>query len=154
MKQEFSPYFVIYMDLLLGFVTWICLNLNWLLAVTGVMHEADDAYSIRSTWSCYWLDQFLTLALNILILSIFYISMDLSTNYFAHFSGCWASFVCSCHYPRMLCYVFCSQVEYKIVCFIYMFITMHLQRKWMKRSQIAWETLGYFQNSETHHISW
>ena len=45
------------------------------------MHEADDAYSIRSTWSCYWLDQFLTLALNILILSIFYISMDLSTNY-------------------------------------------------------------------------
>ena len=36
----------------------------------------------------YWLDQFLTLALNILILSIFYISVDLSTNYFAHFSGC------------------------------------------------------------------
>ena len=117
MKQEFSPYFVIYMDLSLGFVTWIChldlslgfvtwichldlslgfvtwicLYLNWLLAVTGVMHEADDAYSIRSTWSCYWLDQFLTLALNILILSIFYILMDLSTNYFAHFSGCWAS---------------------------------------------------------------
>ena len=51
------------------------------------MHEADDAYSIRSTWSCYWLDQFLTLALNILILSIFYISMDLSTNYFAHLVG-------------------------------------------------------------------
>ena len=24
MKQEFSPYFVIYMDLSLGFVTWIC----------------------------------------------------------------------------------------------------------------------------------
>ena len=106
------------LDLLLGFVTWICLNLNWLLAVTGVMHEADDAYSIWSTWSCYWLDQFLTLALNILILSIFYISMDLSTNYFAHFSGCWASFACSCHYPRMLCHVFWSQVEYKIVCFI------------------------------------
>ena len=32
--------------------------------------------------------KFLTLALNILILSIFYISMDLSTNYFAHFNGC------------------------------------------------------------------
>ena len=45
------------------------------------MHEADDAYSIQSTWACYWLDQFLTLALNILILSIFYISVDLSTNY-------------------------------------------------------------------------
>ena len=51
------------------------------------MNEADDGYSIRSTWSCYWLDQFLTLALNILILSIFYISMDLSTNYFAHLVG-------------------------------------------------------------------
>ena len=49
-------------------------------------HQVRD--SIRSTWSCYWLDQFLTLALNILILSIFYISMDLSTNYFGHFSGC------------------------------------------------------------------
>ena len=24
MKQEFSPYFVIYMDLSLGFVTWMC----------------------------------------------------------------------------------------------------------------------------------
>ena len=34
-------------------------------------YEADNAYSIRSTWSCYWLDQFLTLALNTLILSIF-----------------------------------------------------------------------------------
>ena len=109
------------LDLSLGFVTWICLNLNWLLAVTGVMHEADDAYLIQSTWSCYWLDQFLTLALNILILSIFYISMVMCTNYFAHSSGCWASFVCSCHSrdPRMLCRVFWSQVEYKIVCFIY-----------------------------------
>ena len=53
-----------------------------------LLMQADDAYSIRSTCSCYWLVQFLTLALNILILSIFYISMDLSTNYFAHFSGC------------------------------------------------------------------
>ena len=52
------------------------------------LHSTDDAYSIRSTWSCYWLDQFLTLALNTLILSIFYISLDLSTIYFAHFSGC------------------------------------------------------------------
>ena len=79
------------MDLSPGFVTWICcLDLSKLkliascdgcLAVTGVMHEADDAYSIWSTWSCYWLDQFLTLTLNILILSVFYISMDLSTSY-------------------------------------------------------------------------
>ena len=122
MKQEFSPYFVIYMDLSLGFVTWICLNLNWLLAVTGVMHEADDAYSIRSTWSCYWLDQFLTLALidpslSELILSIFYISMDLSTNYFAHFSGCWVSFVCSCHSILECCVTF-SGVKLSIRSFV------------------------------------
>ena len=77
------------------------------------MHEADDAYSIRSTWSCYWLDQFLTLALNILILSIFYISMDLSTNYFAHFTGCWASFVCSCHSILECCVTF-SGVKFSI----------------------------------------
>ena len=41
------------------------------LAVAGVMHEADDTYSIRSTWSCYWLDQFLTLALKTWISSGF-----------------------------------------------------------------------------------
>ena len=117
MKQECSPYFVIYMDLSLGFVTWIRLNLNWLLAVTGVMHETVDAYSIRSTWSCYWLDQFLTLALNILILSIFYISMDLSTNYFAHFSGCWVSFVCSCHSILECCVTF-SGVKLSIRSFV------------------------------------
>ena len=35
------------------------------------MHEADDAYSIWSTWLCYWLDQFLTLALDAWILSKF-----------------------------------------------------------------------------------
>ena len=35
------------------------------------MHEADDAYSIWSTWSCYWLDQFLTVALDAWILSKF-----------------------------------------------------------------------------------
>ena len=34
------------------------------LCLTGVMHEADDADLILSTWSCYWIDQFLTLALN------------------------------------------------------------------------------------------
>ena len=42
----------------------------------------------------------------ILILSIFYISMDLSTNYFAHFSGCCASFVCSCHSILECCVMF------------------------------------------------
>ena len=66
--------------------TWIChLDLSKLKLIASCdgchADNADNAYSIRSTWSCYWLDQFLTLALNILILSIFYISMDLSTNY-------------------------------------------------------------------------
>ena len=101
MWQEFS--LSCYLD---GFVAWICLNLHWFLAVTGVMHEADDAYSIQSTWSCYWPDQFLTLALNTLILSIFYISLDLFTIYFTHFSGCWASFVCNCHSILECCVVF------------------------------------------------
>ena len=42
---------LLYMDLPLGIVDTLfdCYNV-----VTGVMHEADDAYSIRSTWSCYW----------------------------------------------------------------------------------------------------
>ena len=34
------------------------------LFVTGVMHEADNAYRIRSTWLCYRLVQFLTVAYN------------------------------------------------------------------------------------------
>ena len=82
MKQEFRLFLLF---------TWICcldLSKLRLLAVAGVMREADDAYSVRSAWSCYWLGQFLTLALITLILSIFYISLDLSTIYFAHFSGC------------------------------------------------------------------
>ena len=94
----------------------------------GVMHEADDAYSIWSTWLCYWLDQFLTLALNTLILSIFYISLDLSTIYFAHFSGCWASIVCSCHSILECCHVFWSQDECKIVCFIYCYLSKYISR--------------------------
>ena len=28
----------------------------------------------------------------------------------------------SCHYPRMLCHVFWSQVEYKIICFIIIWV--------------------------------
>ena len=70
------------------------------------MHEGDDAYSIRSTWSCYWLDEFLTLALNTLILSIFYISLDLSTIYFAHFSVELPLCVCSCHSILECCIMF------------------------------------------------
>ena len=53
----------------------------------------------------------------ILILSIFYISMDLSINYFAHFSGCWASFVCSCHSILECCVMF-SGVKLSIRSFV------------------------------------
>ena len=49
------------MYLSLEFVTTL-FHFTLLLAVTGVTHEEDDAYSIRTTWSFYWLDQFLTLA--------------------------------------------------------------------------------------------
>ena len=36
--------------------------------------------------------------------------------------------MCSCHYPRMLCHVFLSQVEYKFVCFVFMqLIKNHIQ---------------------------
>ena len=93
------------------------------------MHETYDAYSIRSTRSCYWLDQFLTLALNILILSIFYISMDLSTNYFAHFSGCSAFFVCSCHSILECCVTF-SGVKLSIRSFVLFIIQVveHYQK--------------------------
>ena len=89
--------------------------------MTGVMHEADDAYSIRSTWSCNWLDQFLTLAFNTLILSIFYISLDLSTIYFAHFSGCRASFVCSCHSIPECCVMF-SGVKLSMGSFVLLYL--------------------------------
>ena len=52
------------MDLLLGFV-----YIESIISFAGVMHEADDAYSIQSM--CYWLYQFLTLALNAWISSKF-----------------------------------------------------------------------------------
>ena len=53
----------------------------------------------------------------ILILSIFYISMDLSTNYFAGFVGCWASFVCGCHSILECCVTF-SGVKLSIRSFV------------------------------------
>ena len=52
--QYFSLVFIV----LHGFVNPYIL----LFALRGVVHEADDAYSIQSTQFCYWLDQFLTLA--------------------------------------------------------------------------------------------
>ena len=43
------------------------------------MHEADDAYSIRSTWSCYWLDHTGTQYMD--FVEIFNISLNLSAIY-------------------------------------------------------------------------
>ena len=48
--------------ILLWFVTRICQYFYLIASCDGVMLESDDACSIRSTWSCYWLDKFLTLA--------------------------------------------------------------------------------------------
>ena len=47
----------------------------------------------------------------------FYISVDLSTNYFAHLSGCWASFVCSCLSILECCVTF-SGVKLSIRSFV------------------------------------
>ena len=44
---------------------------KWISKKDRISTLADDAYSIWSTWSCYWLDQFLTLALDAWILSKF-----------------------------------------------------------------------------------
>ena len=46
--QDFIRFVVLH-----GCVTWIWRCFIQLLAVTGVIHEGDDAYSIRSTWLCY-----------------------------------------------------------------------------------------------------
>ena len=40
--------------------TGLYMDLSILYLIANCMHEADDAYSSRSMWSCYWLDQFLT----------------------------------------------------------------------------------------------
>ena len=86
MKQEFSPYFVIYMDLSIGFVTWIChLDLSKLKLIASC--DGCHAWGRRRLFNPEHLVVLLagpishTSTQYILILSIFYISMDLSTNY-------------------------------------------------------------------------
>ena len=44
------------------FAAWIVTFYELMLVVTGVMHKADNAYSIWSTWLCYRLVQFLITA--------------------------------------------------------------------------------------------
>ena len=46
------------LNFITDFVTWIVTFYQLMLVVTGVMHEADNAYSIRSTWLCYPLVRF------------------------------------------------------------------------------------------------
>ena len=44
------------------FTTWIVTFYQLMPVVTGVMHEADNTYSIWSTWLCYRLARFLITA--------------------------------------------------------------------------------------------
>ena len=50
------------------------------------MHEADNTYSIQSTWLCYWMVRFLKVAYNgkhcILDLLLIYCILDLLLIYF------------------------------------------------------------------------
>ena len=108
-KQDFSRFLTFHIDLTLGFVN----TFIWFLAVTVVMHEADHAYSMRSTRSCGPVSHNSTQYMD--FVETFIIVLDLYTIYFTHFSGCWASFVYSCH-SILECYnlFFWSQVECKI----------------------------------------
>ena len=94
MQQDFSHFccftWICHLDLSLGFVN------TFSIAICDGYH----AYSIQRTWSCYWLDQFLTLAFNTWITSKFFISLDLSTIYFGHFSGCSATFYLCIHLKK------------------------------------------------------
>ena len=49
-------------DFVTWIFTWIVTVYQLMLVVTGVMHEADYAYSIQSTWLCYRLVRFLIAA--------------------------------------------------------------------------------------------
>ena len=55
---------------------------------------------------------------------IFNVSLDLSTRYFAHFGGCWASFAYSCYscYSILECYNLFSAVKLSISVLFYIFV--------------------------------
>ena len=59
--KDMMPVFF-YTDFVAWIVTWIVTFYQLMLVVTGVMHEADNAYSIRSTWLCYQQVRFLITA--------------------------------------------------------------------------------------------
>ena len=62
----------------------------------GVVHEADDAYSIQSTWSCYLAGLISHTSIQCMdFVEIFNVSLDMSTINFAHLS-----LLCVL-YPRM-----------------------------------------------------
>ena len=58
----FESFFLYSLNFITDFVAWIVTFYQLMLVVTGVMHEADNAYSIQSTWLCYRLVRFLITA--------------------------------------------------------------------------------------------
>ena len=100
----------------LGYVN----TLTWLLVVTDVMHEADDVYSIRSTWYVIgWINFSHYQSVHGFRRGYQPVVLDLSAIYFSHFGGCWASFVYNCHSIRE-CYSLFSGVKLSIrsLCFV------------------------------------
>ena len=92
MKQEFSLYFAIYTDLSLGFVTWIrhldSSKLKLIASCDGC-HASGRRRLLNPEHLVVLLAGPIShTSTQYTDLSIFYISMDLSTNYFADFSGC------------------------------------------------------------------
>ena len=85
---------------------WVLQNPHVVDTIAAGFNVAIPHQSILYGTQYFGKDQFLTQALNTLILSNFYISLDLFTIYFAHFSGCWASFVGSCHSIPECCIMF------------------------------------------------
>ena len=105
-----------YIYLSLGFVN----TFIWMLVVMCVMHEDEDPYSIQGTWSCYWLDQFHTLALN---------TWNLSTFFPLYWIGLWfiflialgveLPFVYSCHsFPEYYNLFSVVRLSIRTFCFI------------------------------------
>ena len=61
-RRSFCKSFAANFIFITDFVAWIVTFYQLMLVVMGVMHEADSAYSIRSTWLCYRLVRFLITA--------------------------------------------------------------------------------------------
>ena len=102
--------------------------------MTGAIHQANNAYLIWSTWSCYFLEQFFTPAFKTWISPKFSMfRWILSSIYFAHFSGCRTSFVYNCHrcYSILECYNLFPGVKSSVrsFCFIFKSFQASLESK-------------------------